>query len=180
MSSFVSASPAAFGAAAQDLTGIGSAIRSANTAAAVSTTHVAAAAQDEVSAAISTLFGNYGQEYHALTAQTALFHDQFVQTLTSGGNAYNNTEAASTAVLGRYDAIDGGDLVVQQRELQTSLQQDMLAVYEVERRTDMAAEVDAEAALAVAMAEWAQTANLRTNMLKTVGDTLKSIGRGVV
>jgi hypothetical protein len=100
MSSFVSASLGDFGAAAQNLTGIGSSIASANSAAAASTMHVAAAAQDEVSAAIAALFGAHGQEYQARAAQTALFHDRFVQALTSGGNAYGNTEAASAASIG--------------------------------------------------------------------------------
>jgi PE family len=59
-----------------------------------------AAAQDEVSAAISALFGSYGQEYQALGARVAAFHEQFVQALISGGNAYNSTEAANAAGVG--------------------------------------------------------------------------------
>jgi hypothetical protein len=90
---------------------IGSALNAAHAAAAGPTTSVVAAAQDEVSPAISVLFGNYGQEYQALTARTALFHNQFGQTLTSGGNAYNSTEAASI------NSLDGFDFVVQQRLL---------------------------------------------------------------
>jgi hypothetical protein len=170
---YVFAQPQAIATAAADAAGIGSTIREANAAAARSTTSVAAAAQDEVSAAISVLFGSYGREYQALTAQTALFHDQFVQALTSGGTAYNNTEAAS------YYVLDGYDLVAQQQGLQLALQQDMRAIYEVERQTDMAAEADAEAAIALAMNTWAQTAALRTNMLKSVSDTLKAIGRAI-
>ena len=37
---------------------------------------------------ISKLFGSYGQEFQALTAQAGLFHSSFVQSLTSGGNLY--------------------------------------------------------------------------------------------
>jgi PE family len=170
--------PQAMATAAADLAGIGSTIREANAAAAGSTTSVVAAAQDEVSAAISALFGSYGQEYQALTAQTALFHDQFVQALTSGGGAYNNAEAASATAMGSYDPIDGFDLVVQQRELQLALQSEMQAIYEVERQTDMAAEADAEAAIQQALATWAEVADLRTKMLKSVSDVLKDIGRG--
>jgi hypothetical protein len=92
---YVFTQPQAMATAATNVAGIGSAVRQANAAAAGSTTSVVAAAQDEVSAAISALFGGYGHEYQALSAQTALFHDQFVQALTSGGNAYNDTEAAS-------------------------------------------------------------------------------------
>ncbi len=79
MSSFVLVSPEVVGTASSDLTGIGSAIRSANAAAAGSTTSVLAAAQDEVSAAVSQVFGNYAREFQSLSAQATLFHDQFVQ-----------------------------------------------------------------------------------------------------
>ena len=118
---FMSAQPQPIATGAADVAGIGSTIREANAAAAGSTTSVVAAAQDEVSEAISALFGSYGREYQALTAQTALFHDQFVQALTSGGNAYNNTEAASTTVLDTYDSITGADLVAMQRLERESL-----------------------------------------------------------
>src|ERR1700704_3225661 len=99
MSSYLIATPEAFAAASSDLTGIGSAIRAANAAAAGSTTQVLAAAGDEVSGAISALFGSYAQQYQALSAQTALFHDQFVQALSSGGLMYAATEAANASPL---------------------------------------------------------------------------------
>jgi hypothetical protein len=97
--SFVSVNPEAFGSAAQDLTGIGSAIRSANTAAAASTTQVAAAAQDEVSTAIAGVFGSVGQQYQALIGQAEQFHEQFVQALTSSAGTYAATEAANASRL---------------------------------------------------------------------------------
>ncbi len=55
--SYVIAAPDYFAGAAQDLTGIESALRSAHAVAAGPTTSIVAAAQDEVSAAISALFG---------------------------------------------------------------------------------------------------------------------------
>ena len=97
MSSFVFASPEAFATAAQDLTAIGSAIESAHRATALSTTQVAAAAQDEVSAAIATVFSGYAQGYHTLAGQAAAFHDQFVDTLAGNAGAYAATEAANAA-----------------------------------------------------------------------------------
>jgi hypothetical protein len=57
MASFVIASPDVLASASQDLTWIESAIRAATAEAAPSTASVVAAAQDEVSAAISALFG---------------------------------------------------------------------------------------------------------------------------
>ena len=99
MSSYVIAAPEALAAASSNLTGLGSSIQAANAAAAGSTTQLAVAAQDEVSAAISALFGNFGQEYQALSAQTALFHDQFVQALNGGGLAYAAAEAINASPL---------------------------------------------------------------------------------
>jgi PE family len=84
--------------AAGNMAGIGSAINGANAAAAAaSTTQLLPAASDEASGATSALFGGYAQEYQALSAQMALFHDQFVQALTSGAGAA--TEAANASPL---------------------------------------------------------------------------------
>jgi PPE-repeat protein len=99
LSSFVSVNPEALIANAQDLTGIGSSIRSANSAAAPLTTQVAAAAQDEVSTAIAGMFGSYAEEYQTVVAQAGQFHDQFVQTLNSGAVAYAATETAIASPL---------------------------------------------------------------------------------
>ena len=100
MSSFVFASPDVLASTSQDLSKIGSAIRAANFAAAPSTTSVVAAARDEVSAAISAVFGAHGQQYQALGARVAALQEQFVQTLSSGGLMYAATEAANASPLG--------------------------------------------------------------------------------
>jgi hypothetical protein len=67
--SCVSAVPEAVSSAASDLSGIGSAIRPANSAAAASTTGRPAAGADEVSAAITTVFASHVQTYQALSSQ---------------------------------------------------------------------------------------------------------------
>ncbi|WP_156771951.1 PE family protein, partial [Mycobacterium sp. 1245805.9] len=95
MPSFVQIVPEVVSKASSDIAGIGSAIRSANAAAAAPTTSVLAAAEDEVSAAISSLFGNYAQEFQTLSAQATSFHDQFVESLTAGAGMYAATEAAN-------------------------------------------------------------------------------------
>ena len=69
MSSFVMVSPEVLSAASSDMSGIGSAVRSAHAFAAGSTTSVLAAAGDEVSAAVSELFDGYAREYQAVAAQ---------------------------------------------------------------------------------------------------------------
>lgn len=93
--SFVVTAPESVTAAAANLAGIGSALGEATAAAAGPTTGVVAAAADEVSIAISRLFGTYGQEFHAVTAQAAAFHDEFVSLLNGGAAAYLGTEIAN-------------------------------------------------------------------------------------
>ncbi|WP_156766651.1 PE family protein, partial [Mycobacterium sp. E2327] len=112
MPSFVLISPELVTAASSDLRGIGLSIRSANAAAAASTTSLLAAGQDEVSAAISSLFGSYAREFQALSAQATAFHDQFVQSLTSGAGQYAGAEAANadplTALVGELQSLTAG------------------------------------------------------------------------
>jgi hypothetical protein len=113
MSLFVIASPDALALASEDLAGIGSSIRSANFAAARSTTQIAAAAQDEVSAAIAALFGAHGQAYQAMSAEAAAFHSEFVNLMNAGAGAYLSTEIANaeqalTNAVGAPQALLGG------------------------------------------------------------------------
>lgn len=85
--------------AAADLESIGSALNAAHLAAAVPTTGLAAAAADEVSAAVSALFAGYGREYQALRTQARAFGQQLVQALSSAAGSYAATEAASASIL---------------------------------------------------------------------------------
>src|SRR6201998_2717828 len=97
--SFVIAAPEFLTAAATDLANIGSTLSAANAAAAVPTTGILAAAEDEVSAAIAAAFSAHGQGFQALGAQAAAFHAQFVQALTAGAGSYVGAEAANVAAL---------------------------------------------------------------------------------
>ncbi|MCV7125753.1 PE family protein, partial [Mycobacterium lacus] len=97
--SFVIATPDMLAAASSDLAAIGSAIGAANTAAAVPTTRLLAAAADEVSAAVAALFGTHAQEYQAVSAQAAAFHDQFARGVTTAGVWYASAEAANASPL---------------------------------------------------------------------------------
>lgn len=94
--SFVVTIPEALAAVATDLAGIGSTIGTANAAAAVPTTTVLAAAADEVSAAMAALFSGHAQAYQALSAQAALFHEQFVRALTAGAGALITSSTPSS------------------------------------------------------------------------------------
>ncbi|WP_136623252.1 PE family protein, partial [Mycobacterium attenuatum] len=97
--SYVLVSPDIVAAATQDLTNLGSAVGAANAAAATSTTEVLAAATDEVSARIAELFGAYGREYQAISAQAEAFHARFLQALGAGAGAYAFAEAANASPL---------------------------------------------------------------------------------
>src|SRR5271166_4424510 len=95
--SFVIAAPELVTAAATDLASLGSALSAANAAAATQTTGVLAAAEDEVSAAIASMFSAHGQGFQALAGQAAAFHEQFVQAVTAGAGSYVGAEAANVA-----------------------------------------------------------------------------------
>ena len=63
MSSYLIAAPEALTTASGDLTAIGEVIREVTAAAVPSTTGIVPLAADEVSAAITKLFGRYGREF---------------------------------------------------------------------------------------------------------------------
>jgi hypothetical protein len=93
--SFVTTAPEEVQAAARNLEAIRSMLAQSSASAAAPTAGVVAAAQDEVSAAVAAMFGNFGQEYQVLSAQTQALHEQFVNLLNAGAAAYLNTEVAN-------------------------------------------------------------------------------------
>lgn len=100
--SFVIVARDALAAAAADLAQIGSAVNAGNLAAANPTTAVAAAAADEVSAALAALFGAHAREYQA-AAQAAAYHEQFVHRLSAAATSYAVTEVTiATSLRGRW------------------------------------------------------------------------------
>jgi hypothetical protein len=52
-----------------------------------------------VSAAIAAVFSAHGQQFQALSAQAAAFHNQFVQLMNAGAGQYALTEAANATPL---------------------------------------------------------------------------------
>ncbi|MGE4363815.1 MAG: PE family protein, partial [Mycolicibacterium sp.] len=91
--------PEALAAAVSDLAGIGSAVSSARAAASPATTAIAAAGADEVSAAVSAVFSEFARDYQAAGAAAAVFHQRFVDALSSGAGAYAAAEAANASPL---------------------------------------------------------------------------------
>jgi hypothetical protein len=97
--SYVMAVPELVVSAASDLSSIGSAASAAHSAAAAPTTGVLAAAEDEVSAAIASVFSGYGQRFQLLNSQAAAFHAEFVSLLSAGAAQYAAAEAANVSPL---------------------------------------------------------------------------------
>jgi hypothetical protein len=81
--------------ASGNLQNLGSALQSANAAAASQTTAITAPAADEVSAATAALLNTRGQEFQVLSAKAAAFHDEFVNLLSGGAAQYVSAEAAN-------------------------------------------------------------------------------------
>jgi hypothetical protein len=93
--SFLFATPEALAAAASDLAGIGSTINTASAAAAAPTSAVAASAADAVSAQVAAFLSEHGLGYQQFSAQIAQFHEQFVQSMSSGANAFAAAESSA-------------------------------------------------------------------------------------
>lgn len=104
--SFVFAAPDLLNDAAGNVSGIGTTLAEATAAAAGPTTNVAAAAADEVSVAFSQLFGTYGQQFQAVSAQAAAYHTEFASLMNGGAAAYLTAELAAAAAA--TDPILGG------------------------------------------------------------------------
>src|SRR6516165_5886694 len=105
--SFVIAAADLVQGAAQDLAGIHASLAEAASVVAGPTTGVVPAAADEVSAAISALFGNFGEEFQSLSAQAQAFHAQFVSLMNAGAGAYVDTEIANAEHV-MANAVGGG------------------------------------------------------------------------
>jgi hypothetical protein len=95
--SFLFTQPQLLTEAATNLSGIGSSLTAANSAAALPTTGVMAAGADEVSAAMAGVFGSHARQYQAMSAQAANLHEQFVQAMNNAGNAYAGAESANAS-----------------------------------------------------------------------------------
>lgn len=95
---YVTTQPRVIADAAAELGRIRSAMAAASAAASGPTTSLLAAAEDEVSTALATLFGAYAQEYQAVAGQASMFHDAFARALAGAENAYASAEATNAAL----------------------------------------------------------------------------------
>ncbi|WP_205875447.1 PE family protein [Mycobacterium camsae] len=86
-------------AAAGDLASIGSSLQATTTAASALTTGIAAAAADEVSATVAHVFGSFGEEFKAVSAQASSYYADFVRLLGGSATAYLNAEIANAGMV---------------------------------------------------------------------------------
>lgn len=86
-------------AAAEDLAGLGSSLQEVATAASAPTTGIATAAADEVSAAVAQLFGGFGEEFQAVSAQVSAYHADFARLLNSSAAGYASAEIANAGTV---------------------------------------------------------------------------------
>jgi PE family len=91
----LSITPDGMAGASGELADLGAVLRGASTAAASQTTAIVAPAADEVSAAVTSLFGTHAQEFQAVSARAAAFHDNFVNLLNGSAAQYFGTELAN-------------------------------------------------------------------------------------
>jgi hypothetical protein len=101
------AQPQPIATAAADTSALSSAIDQARAAAAGSTTNIAAAAEDEISAITAQFFGSFGQEYQAILQRAANFNEQFAAALAAAESAYVQAEVQAQAALGLTGAATG-------------------------------------------------------------------------
>jgi PE-PPE domain/PE family len=96
---YVIATPETLAATAAEAETIRGSISAASATAAGPTSGLLAAAQDEVSTAITQLFDEYGLGYQAAIGQAVAFHREFTQALAAAASAYAQAEAGNAALV---------------------------------------------------------------------------------
>lgn len=114
--SFISAAPQLVQGAAQNLAVIGSALADATTSISAPTTGIAAAAQDEVSIAIASVFGEFGREFQSLSFRAQAFHTEFAGLVDASAQAYLGAEVANARAISG-GAVAGFDPAARWRQL---------------------------------------------------------------
>lgn len=85
---------------------------------------------------------------------------------------------AGQAIGGNLAARDGFDLIWRQAYLNQQMQQIEADIRNIEQNANLS-DTEKMFSMQMAMNTWSAVSNLRTNILKSVSDTLKSIARNV-
>ena len=92
-------------------------------------------------------------------------------TIAAGG-------ASSADWTTEYLNVDGFDLIWRQKYLQNQMSEVEESIRDIEQNANLS-DTEKMFSMQMAMNTWSAISNLRTNMLKTVADTLKAIARNV-
>ncbi|KAB0676837.1 EscF/YscF/HrpA family type III secretion system needle major subunit [Aureimonas leprariae] len=106
---------------------------------------------------------------------TSIFSGKGTQQVWNGGTKDTTWVGEST---GKYVNRDGFDLIWRQKQLGDQMQKIETDIREIEQNANLS-DTEKMFAMQMAMNSWSAISNLRTNMLKSVADTLKSIARNV-
>jgi type III secretion apparatus needle protein len=93
-------------------------------------------------------------------------------TFSSGG------VGSPSGVSAQYTNVDGFDLVWRQKQLQDQMQKVENDIRQIEQNANLS-DTEKMFSMQMAMNTWSAISNLRTNMLKSVSDTIKTIVRNV-
>jgi type III secretion protein F len=96
--------------------------------------------------------------------------------LYASSTVRENTFAGGAPVA--YTNMDGFDLIWRQKQLQEQMTAIENDIRELEANANLS-DTEKMFSMQMAMNSWSAVSNLRTNMLKSVADTLKSIARNV-
>ena len=99
MPSSVATAPSVLAAAAADVGALGSSIREAAAAANASTTSIAVAAGDDVSAAVARFFGEVGTRFQTAATEASEFAEQFGRRVAAAASAYADADAVNSSPL---------------------------------------------------------------------------------
>lgn len=106
---------------------------------------------------------------------TSIFTGIGTQDAWANGTTDTSFDGQTSA---KYVNRDGFDLVWRQKQLGDQMQKIEADIREIEQNANLS-DTEKMFAMQMAMNSWSAISNLRTNMLKSVADTLKSIARNV-
>lgn len=95
------------------------------------------------------------------------------------GNLWSGFETSAVPTYAtNYTSYDGFDLIWSQQALASQMQNAQTQMQTIENNDNLS-DTEKMFDMQMTMNTWSSIANLRTNVLKSVSDTLKSIGRNI-
>lgn len=95
-----------------------------------------------------------------------------------GNGATSISASGNAAYATQYQSYDGFDLIWRQNYLQTQMKNVENDIRSIEQNANLS-DTEKMFSMQMSMNSWSAISNLRTNMLKSVADTLKSVARNI-